>query len=110
MHPGSLVYSDLALTARGVELRGPCPSSATCKLNLRLMDSCIIQLKAQGSSETCNESKEEEEVSTFQVRSLQSMCALYNTCTLSTNLDRKGTETRLSTKFDMEGQSAGSLR
>jgi len=25
------------------------------------MDSCITQLKAQGSSRTCNESKEEEE-------------------------------------------------
>jgi len=28
---------------------------------LRLMDSCITQLKAQGPSRTCNESKEEEE-------------------------------------------------
>jgi len=28
---------------------------------LRLIDSCITQLKAQGPSETCNESKEEEE-------------------------------------------------
>ena len=28
---------------------------------LRLVDSCISQLKAQGPSETCNESKEEEE-------------------------------------------------
>jgi len=27
---------------------------------LRLIDSCITQLKAQGSSRTCNESKEEE--------------------------------------------------
>ena len=26
----------------------------------RLIDSCITQLKAQGSSRTCNESKEEE--------------------------------------------------
>ena len=30
---------------------------------LRLIDSCITQLKAQGPSRTCNESKEEEEVS-----------------------------------------------
>jgi len=30
-------------------------------LYLRLMDSCITQLKAQGPSRTCNESKEEEE-------------------------------------------------
>jgi len=29
---------------------------------LRLTDSCITQLKAQGPSRTCNESKEEEEV------------------------------------------------
>ena len=29
---------------------------------LRLIDSCITQLKAQGSSRTCNESKEEAEV------------------------------------------------
>jgi len=28
---------------------------------LRLIDSCITQLKAQGASRTCNESKEEEE-------------------------------------------------
>ena len=28
---------------------------------LRLIDSCITQLKAQGPSGTCNESKEEEE-------------------------------------------------
>jgi len=28
---------------------------------LRLKDSCITQLKAQGPSRTCNESKEEEE-------------------------------------------------
>jgi len=28
---------------------------------LRLIDSCITQLKAQGRSRTCNESKEEEE-------------------------------------------------
>ena len=30
---------------------------------MRLIDSCITQLKAQGSSRTCNESKEEEEAS-----------------------------------------------
>ena len=29
--------------------------------SLRLIDSCITQLKAQGPSRTCNESKEEEE-------------------------------------------------
>jgi len=29
---------------------------------LRLIDSCITQLKAQGPSRTCNESKEEEKV------------------------------------------------
>ena len=31
------------------------------KTYLRLIDSCITQLKAQGPSRTCNESKEEEE-------------------------------------------------
>ena len=31
---------------------------------LRLIDSCTTQLKAQGPSRTCNESKEEEEVLT----------------------------------------------
>jgi len=30
-------------------------------LYLRLIDSCVTQLKAQGPSRTCNESKEEEE-------------------------------------------------
>jgi len=30
---------------------------------LRLIDSCVIQLEAQGLSRTCNESKEEEEAS-----------------------------------------------
>jgi len=29
---------------------------------LRLIDSCITQLKTQGPSRTCNESKKEEEV------------------------------------------------
>jgi len=29
---------------------------------LRLIDSCITQLKAQGHSRTCNESKEEEDL------------------------------------------------
>ena len=32
---------------------------------LRLIDSCITQLKAQGPCRTCNASKEEEEVCTF---------------------------------------------
>jgi len=31
------------------------------KTYLRLIDSCITQLKDQGPSRTCNESKEEEE-------------------------------------------------
>jgi len=31
---------------------------------LRLIDSCITQLKAQGPSRTCNENKEEEELVT----------------------------------------------
>jgi len=40
---------------------------------LRLIDSCVTQLKAQGPSRTCNESKseeeeEEEEASAFRVQ------------------------------------------
>ena len=31
------------------------------RIYLRLIDSCITQLKAQGPSRTCNESEEEEE-------------------------------------------------
>ena len=38
---------------------------------LRLIDSCITQLKAQGPSRTCNESKEEE-----KTMSLRSSCSL----------------------------------
>ena len=37
-------------------------SAVEAGLYLRLIDSCITQLKAQGPSRTCNESKEEEEV------------------------------------------------
>ena len=33
---------------------------------LRLIDSCITQLKAQGPSRTCNESKEEEEEASIE--------------------------------------------
>ena len=39
---------------------------------LRLIDSCIPQLKAQGPSRTCNESKEEEEEFAEQIRQLWS--------------------------------------
>ena len=35
---------------------------------LRLIDSCIAQLKAQGLSRTCNESKDEEEEEEVAVR------------------------------------------
>jgi len=38
---------------------------------LRLIDSCTTQLKAQGPSRTCNESKEEEEWETAQRRYLK---------------------------------------
>ena len=49
-------------TVTGVALRAvPLPSSRVAYL--RLIDSCITQLKAQGPSRTCNESKEEEEAS-----------------------------------------------
>ena len=36
-------------------------SSSEAVSYLRLIDSCITQLKAQGPSRTCNESKKEEE-------------------------------------------------
>ena len=42
---------------------GLCPisgSGSETVAYLRLIDSCITQLKAQGPSRTCNESKEEE--------------------------------------------------
>ena len=38
--------------------RGAVPEVSWC---LRLIDSCITQLKAQGPSRTCSESNEEEE-------------------------------------------------
>ena len=41
---------------------------------LRLIDSCITQLKAQGPSRTCNESKEEEEE---EVQGLGSGCGVH---------------------------------
>ena len=49
------------------QLRGPGSrervDEAARQSYARLIDSCITQLKAQGSSRTCNESKEEEEAS-----------------------------------------------
>jgi len=41
--------------------------SSTCEAGsyLRLIDSCVTQLKAQGPSRTCNESKEEEYLRNF---------------------------------------------
>jgi len=49
---------------------GPCgaPCRAEAGSYLRLIDSCITQLKAQGPSRTCNESKEEERVTDRPVR------------------------------------------
>jgi len=38
---------------------------------VRLIDSCITQLKAQGPSRTCNESKEEKEFEVEGVRRAQ---------------------------------------
>ena len=43
-----------------------CPRESLCVVTeegscLRLIDFCITQLRAQGPSRTCNESKEEEE-------------------------------------------------
>ena len=39
-----------------------CSAPAEAGSYLRLIDSCVTHLKAQGPSRTCNESKEEEEV------------------------------------------------
>ena len=41
--------------------RGNLRSGSEAGSYLRRIDSCITQLKAQGPSRTCNESKEEEE-------------------------------------------------
>jgi len=41
--------------------RGRCVVVTEAGSYLRLTDFCITQLKAQGPSRTCNESKEEEE-------------------------------------------------
>ena len=41
---------------------------------LRLIDSCITQLKAQGPSRTCNESQEEEEEKTRRRRGAVAVC------------------------------------
>ena len=48
-----------ALANGGLQLRGFVVTEAGAYV--RLIDSCITQLKAQGPSGTCNESKEEEE-------------------------------------------------
>jgi len=42
---------------------------------LKLIDSCITQLKVQGPSRTCNESKEEKEVMLTAVVSLGAVLA-----------------------------------
>jgi len=44
---------------RTAALRGEPPPFCTVRSFLRLIDSCITQLKAQGPSRTCNEGKEE---------------------------------------------------
>ena len=49
---------DLLRTPRGCRLSPVEPGASSY---LRLIDSCITQLKAQGPSRTCTESKEEEE-------------------------------------------------
>ena len=52
------------VTPRALRVRGRLRSLAEAVASgsyLRLIDSCITQLKAQGPSRTCNESKEEEE-------------------------------------------------
>ena len=52
------------LAARDAKRSPSAPAPVSCRgmaAYLRLIDSCITQLKAQGPSRTCNESKEEEE-------------------------------------------------
>jgi len=48
-------------TAKNVGARREGACGIRVGLYLRLIDSCITQLKAQGPSRTCNESKEEAE-------------------------------------------------
>ena len=43
---------------------------------LRLIDSCITQLKAQGPSRSCNESKEEDSGAICQETNLRNVCML----------------------------------
>ena len=43
---------------------------------LRLIDSCITQLKAQGPSRTCNESKEEEEEASVAMIDMRASSAM----------------------------------
>ena len=62
---GSFVPSSLDSGAQSNVVTWP-RSMSTCSGSetvayLRLIDSCITQLKAEGPSRTCNESKEEEE-------------------------------------------------
>ena len=63
----------VALRARTVDdARHACEAGSY----LRLIDSCTTQLKAQGPSRTCNESKgEEEDTAAFGMRIAHSGCA-----------------------------------
>ena len=60
---------------------------------MRLIDSCITQLKAQGPSRTCNESKEEEEEGVYQRPGVCTRYTSMTTCpatfTFSDNLARR---------------------
>ena len=49
-------------------LSGSCSTAQEAGSYLRLIESCITQLKAQGPSRTCNERKEEGSCSTAQDR------------------------------------------
>jgi len=55
---------------------------------LRLIDSCITRLKAQGHSRTSNESKEEEEEQGCEPDRLKSICEYDSYC-----VSRKGATT-----------------
>ena len=59
---------------RPLVLRGRACSGSEAGSYLRLIDSCITQIKAQGPSRSCNKSTEEEEEAQSSSRSPTSSC------------------------------------
>ena len=61
--PARLVFKAHRLSPKNVGVGArACLGGGSKILQLRLIDYCITQLKAQGPSRTCNESKEEKKV------------------------------------------------